>query len=313
MALIRLVSAGALVVSGECIGECTSNRNARKALIGNVVVPGDVEEPVHTPVTAPGVLHDPVALAVQLIPSHDFNSMSTSYFCRGGFVDTSVLGHEVFLDSEAHLDGPIGHQLSLLGSHALQVSAQVGCGHHVAQSRAIAAGRGTLSVIDTFVETVSIVRLGEAGLVDHPRVLEELPSFFQLPTVTAMVLCVAQHHVHRGELHLAGTSLGGGVRRQDSRPVPQSSSRGKSPAATTVQLGAGRGDAVGLHLTSVPAVGSARCFGKVDGGVLAVHSQSKPPSKLVEILASELWLMFYGEGSVFVHQGLMLDIIKFCM
>lgn len=87
--------------------------------------------------------------------------MSSSDFIRGGFVDTSVVGHEVLLDREANLDGPIGHQLSLLGCYSLQVSAQVGCGHHVAQSSSTTAGRGTLSVIHTFVKTVSIVWLWE--------------------------------------------------------------------------------------------------------------------------------------------------------
>jgi len=188
----------------------------------------DPEETVVTPGCTPRVGNNPVWQVGSAIntPTNDLDGVTTGQTTRQMSVDTRSVGEEVLVDSEAHLDGTVVHDVLLHGLNVLLVKELDGGWVHLSNVKGVtvlASSHASLNVATTRGVWGTLLRDGTFSG-------QELPGQVQVATIATVVALVAGDNVLWGQLNI-GVGLGG-----NTESVGHGRGSRDSPAGTAAGL-----------------------------------------------------------------------------
>lgn len=188
--------------------------------IDTALAPCNSEETVFTPAWAPRVGDDPVVGAVFVTPTSDLDSVTAQFTSTGVSVDTTLVIHEVLVDSHGSLNRAVLDKVGLDGSGVVEGGR--GLAVVLLEGGAILAGSEVLAL--EWVGTV-VGFVGEAAVSDETVSADEPPGEEGSTTVATVIQdVVAGEEVLRGEDDIDAT-VGG-----DTESVGEDFRGSESPA-----------------------------------------------------------------------------------
>lgn len=187
----------------------------------------DSEVTCLTPVRTPRVGDGPVFFTVFFTPSDDLNGVTTEETTGSVSVDSTLVGHEIFVNLEGTLDRTVGHKLSLHGVDAHVPSGREGLGEVVLLGGTILASAQLTASRDVNTVTRDVRLAIKSG---DTTVLKRSPGEGKHTTVATHVSSGATDEVLGGKDEVE-LSLG-----SNAESVGEGFGSTESPARSTVGL-----------------------------------------------------------------------------
>lgn len=242
------------------------------ARIDTTVTNEDSEVTCLTPVRSPRVGNQPVFFIVFFAPSDDLNGVTTKDTTGSVSVDTTLVGHEIFVDLESTLNRTVLHKFSLHGVDAHVPSSGEGLGEVFLSGRTISTGALSTASRDVNTITRDVRVTFKSG---DTSVLKTSPGESKHTTVATHVSNGATDKVLRGEDNI-DLSFGG-----NAHSVSKSFSSTESPARSAVEL------VEDVVLALWPLFVGGEVLGKNVVGVVSVDTDNLSGGKVNELGTDE--------------------------